>query len=248
MIIDQVDLASDYLNSFYDLTFVPTCYFDGGQQVLVGGYSSQAYYTSRINTCAQREVADLDLSIETTWLGEASLEITVNLTCNQFTNTPPDDPIEPEGIDEGFIETEYLFTTSAIDPDGDQLYYMWDWGNGEMSDWLGPYNSGETVDASHIWTVHGTFDVSVKAKDELDDESEWSPVASVKIAVPGDANGDGDCNVADAVYIIGYVFKEGAAPDPLIAGDANCDGQCNVADAVYIITYVFKDGAPPGCP
>jgi hypothetical protein len=54
--------------------------------------------------------------------------------------------------------------------------------------------------------------------------------------------------VADAVYIIGYVFKEGAAPDPLIAGDANCDGQCNVADAVYIITYVFKDGAPPGCP
>jgi hypothetical protein len=147
MIIDQVDLASDYLNSFYDLTFVPTCYFDGGQQVLVGGYSSQAYYTSRINTCAQREVADLDLSIETTWLGEASLEITVNLTCNQFTNTPPDDPIEPEGIDEGFIETEYLFTTSAIDPDGDQLYYMWDWGNGEMSDWLGPYNSGETVDA-----------------------------------------------------------------------------------------------------
>lgn len=64
----------------------------------------------------------------------------------------------------------------------------------------------------------------------------------------GDANGDGAVNVADAVYIINYVFKEGPAPDPLDAGDANCDGAVNVADAVYIINYVFKDGPVPGCP
>ena len=63
----------------------------------------------------------------------------------------------------------------------------------------------------------------------------------------GDANGDSNVNVGDAVYMINYVFKGGPAPDPLEAGDANCDGFPNVADAVYLINYVFKGGPAPGC-
>ncbi len=63
----------------------------------------------------------------------------------------------------------------------------------------------------------------------------------------GDANGDKEVNVADAVYLINYVFKGGPAPDPIEAGDANCDGQVNVGDAVYLITYIFHAGPPPGC-
>jgi len=66
--------------------------------------------------------------------------------------------------------------------------------------------------------------------------------------VCGDANGDGPINVADAVYIINYVFKGGPAPDPLEAGDANCDDAVNLADAVYLINYVFKGGPEPCCP
>ncbi|MEE9441436.1 MAG: FISUMP domain-containing protein [candidate division Zixibacteria bacterium] len=61
----------------------------------------------------------------------------------------------------------------------------------------------------------------------------------------GDANGDGDVNVGDAVYIISHVFKGGPAPNPIEAGDANCDGNCNVGDAVYLINYVFKGGPGP---
>jgi len=64
---------------------------------------------------------------------------------------------------------------------------------------------------------------------------------------PGDANGDGQVNVGDAVYIISYVFKGGPAPTPYAkcSGDANGDCQCNVGDAVYTISYVFKGGPPP---
>ena len=61
----------------------------------------------------------------------------------------------------------------------------------------------------------------------------------------GDANGDGDTNVGDAVYIINYVFKGGPAPVPLCAGDSNGDGDTNVGDAVHLINYVFKGGPPP---
>ncbi len=65
--------------------------------------------------------------------------------------------------------------------------------------------------------------------------------------VDGDANGDAQVNVADAVYLINFVFKQGPAPEPLEAGDANCDLSTNVADAVYLINYVFKGGPEPGC-
>jgi hypothetical protein len=64
---------------------------------------------------------------------------------------------------------------------------------------------------------------------------------------PGDANGDGGKNVGDAVYLIAYVFKGGAAPTPYpkCSGDANGDGGANVGDAVYMIAFVFKGGAAP---
>jgi hypothetical protein len=64
----------------------------------------------------------------------------------------------------------------------------------------------------------------------------------------GDANGDETVDVADAVYLINYVFKSGPAPDPEASGDSNADGAVDVADAVYTINYVFKSGPPPLCP
>lgn len=72
---------------------------------------------------------------------------------------------------------------------------------------------------------------------------------TIFIAAPaimcGDANGDGAVNVGDAVSLIAYVFKGGAAPDPVCAGNANGDADTNVGDAVSLISYVFKGGAAP---
>jgi hypothetical protein len=66
----------------------------------------------------------------------------------------------------------------------------------------------------------------------------------------GDANDDGDVNVADVVYLINYIFKGGPEPVPqLCVGDVNDDGDVNVADCVYLISYIFKGGPEPieGC-
>ncbi len=63
----------------------------------------------------------------------------------------------------------------------------------------------------------------------------------------GDANRDETVNVADAVFIINYVFKGGPASYPIYASDANCDKDVNVSDAVYLINYVFKGGNKPCC-
>jgi len=61
----------------------------------------------------------------------------------------------------------------------------------------------------------------------------------------GDANEDKKLNVGDAVYLINYIFKSGAAPAPLCKGDANHDTKVNVGDAVYHINYIFKSGPAP---
>ncbi len=63
----------------------------------------------------------------------------------------------------------------------------------------------------------------------------------------GDANGDNILNIADAVYLIGYIFGGGPAPEPVDAGDADCTGSVNVADAVFMVNYVFSGGPPPSC-
>lgn len=95
-------------------------------------------------------------------------------------NNAPDKPARPTGETEGKIDEEYTFSTSASDPEGDQVYYKWDWGD-ETSGWIGPYNSGELCESSHIWDDEGSYDIKVKAKDQYGDESPWSDPLSVSM-------------------------------------------------------------------
>jgi len=89
-------------------------------------------------------------------------------------NNPPNKPSTPSGQTNGNIGQEYSYTTSTTDPDGDQVYYLWDWGDGNNSGWLGPYNSGLTCGAKHIWNVKDNYNIKVKAKDIYGNESNWS--------------------------------------------------------------------------
>jgi len=67
----------------------------------------------------------------------------------------------------------------------------------------------------------------------------------VRSYLPGDANGDNTVDLSDAVYLVNYVFKDGAAPSRASAADANCDDVLNLADAVFLIAYIFHSGPPP---
>ena len=87
---------------------------------------------------------------------------------SDYENKRPSKPDQPEGPTSGKSGEEYTFTTSATDPDGDQLYYIWDWDDGNYSDWL------DTHEASYTWTEEAKFDIRVKAKDTNGGESDWS--------------------------------------------------------------------------
>ncbi len=61
----------------------------------------------------------------------------------------------------------------------------------------------------------------------------------------GDTDGSGAVSIADAVYLINYIFNGGPAPSPMETADVDCSGLASIADAVYIINYIFSGGAAP---
>jgi len=93
----------------------------------------------------------------------------------------PEQPDRPIGDTSGKVGKEYTYSTILFDPDGDQMYCKWDWGDGTFSDWLGPYDSDVNVEASHIWNEKGSYLIKVKAKDVYDAESDWSEPLSVSM-------------------------------------------------------------------
>lgn len=101
---------------------------------------------------------------------------------------PPEKPVKPNGPTNGKCGETCTFSTSTNDPYRDDVYYLWDWGDGEYSDWLGPNESGETVESSHIWINQGIFNIKVKAKDDYDCEGEWSEPFTIQVEPNSEAN------------------------------------------------------------
>jgi hypothetical protein len=94
-------------------------------------------------------------------------------------NSPPEKPEKPIGTPSGKVKTTYTYSTQTTDPDGDNVSYMWDWGDGTTSEWLGPFNSGVTMSVNHSWSTKGTYQIRAKAKDTNGAESNWSDPFSV---------------------------------------------------------------------
>lgn len=89
-------------------------------------------------------------------------------------NDPPETPFRPNGPTSGKIYREHTFTTSTIDPDENDIYYLFDWGDGYDSGWIGPYISGENAEASNTWSEQGNYEIKVIAQDINGAMSEWS--------------------------------------------------------------------------
>jgi hypothetical protein len=95
-------------------------------------------------------------------------------------SNPPATPVLT-GPDSGLTNEIYTFTAVTTDPDGDFIYYLFNWGDGHDSGWLGPFTSGTPANGSYIWNTPGSYDITVKAKDENGVESGMSPAHTIII-------------------------------------------------------------------
>ena len=102
------------------------------------------------------------------------------LAIGEPTNAP-NKPSRPNGPTSGSKGEELAYTTYATDPDGDDLYYKFDWDDGTYSDWIGPESSGSQVTGYKKWQKPGTYQVKVVARDDHGAVSEWSDPLAVKI-------------------------------------------------------------------
>jgi len=96
-------------------------------------YSADGYEDAIIYTCA--------CCGETTWVNVSLIP----------KNNPPNTPLPPWGQTSGYTGRTYEYSSVTADPEGDMVYYLFDWGDGSNSGWIGPKPSSITVTASHSW-------------------------------------------------------------------------------------------------
>jgi len=114
------------------------------------------------------------------------IQTTDSTTAYVAENYPPNKPSTPKGTTNGKANTEYKYSSDTTDPNQNQIYYLWDWGDGNTSGWLGPYESGVIVNASYNWIEKGNYEIKVKTKDIYEAESEWSD--PLPISMPKNIN------------------------------------------------------------
>jgi hypothetical protein len=100
-------------------------------------------------------------------------------------NSPPDSPGKPSGSSEAAVGSLCSYTTSARDPEEDQVRYTLDWGDGSTSI-TDMVPSGSTAGASHAWIRAGTYLVKAIATDSKGASSGWSSglTVTVKSSLP----------------------------------------------------------------
>jgi hypothetical protein len=87
-------------------------------------------------------------------------------------NNKPTAPII-NGRTKGNVDVEYTYSIVSSDPDGEDLFYYIDWGDGSIEDWSGPYTSGEEQTFTHTFSQEKNYVIKAKAKNEGSVESLW---------------------------------------------------------------------------
>jgi aminopeptidase N len=150
-------------------------------------------------------------------------------------------------LPDAYLGQPYNKRLAAI---GGTAPYYWSYYGGDL-----PYGlafQGDTagvVSGTPSWPATFYFTIRLTDSKIPPDTVLTSFALTVKEGLPpltcGDANSDHAVNISDAVFLIGYIFAGGAAPDPLSSGDVNCVDSVNISDAVYLISYIFSGGPAP---
>jgi PKD domain len=98
------------------------------------------------------------------------------------------------GPAEGIAGAAYNFTLASKDPDGDDIVFIIDWGDGNTTRTVPTLGENATI-VNHTWSVPGFFNITVRAVDGSNATSEPArhmiQVTPTPAPVPGDDRKDG---------------------------------------------------------
>lgn len=111
------------------------------------------------------------------------------------------------------------------------------------------FTGGEAGVLSGVPSYKATYYFTIRLADSAvppeADTLSYALVVTDPAFICGDCDNSKTINIADAVYIVNYIFSGGPAPQPYEAGDVDCSASVNIADAVYLIFYLFLLGRRP---
>lgn len=120
---------------------------------------------------------DMDYDCRYAGFGDAFYWMTLNIS---YGNAPPNSPSRPSGAPIWLRNRAAKFAASASDPNGDQLNYTFDWGDGTNSTTC-LVDSGTKGCMPHVWSKPGKYLVKCLATDIHGASSGWSISHAVRI-------------------------------------------------------------------
>lgn len=184
-LVDFTDDIADQYNEYINLNVIPSGWSQGSDHYYFWeyGYDALFYHEYEFNHyyhSPQDTIENMNITYDVK-CSRLILATLASLTQPSGPSNPPETPVQPDGPTEGLTYSEYSFSTSTTDPESDRIYYKWDWGD-EIGNWDGPFDSGETVEASHYWIEEGTYEIRVKARDSNGSiDSSWSNPLEIDI-------------------------------------------------------------------
>jgi hypothetical protein len=152
------------------------CTLSRGTSLFGAAYTNETGY-AKIEFTSPMQYGDT-VTLTVTGYNKVPSIITLTMT---GTDTAPQKPQKPSGIRRGTVGQNYTYTSTTIDDEDHQVLYQWDFGDGNLSEWLGPYESGRPCPITHTWETKGTYSVRVKAKDVYGLESDWSDPLDIRM-------------------------------------------------------------------
>ncbi len=163
-------------------------------------------------------------------------------------NAPPAAAIDAEPSSGPAPLVVRLSALASLDPDGDSLELDWS---------IAGRPAGDRAVFLVSLDEPGTHRVTLTVRDGFGGSDE----AAIDIEVTGggapsfvraDTNLDGARNLADAVFVLGFLFTGGDEPGCLKSADINDNGLIDLSDPVFFLNFLFTGGdaipAPfPGC-
>jgi hypothetical protein len=146
-----------------------------------------------------------------------------------------------------FYGRPYLYQFWAV---GGVKPYSWQLFSGDLPYGL-TFNPGTVGTLTGTPTYRATFYFTIVCADSDTPQKMDTLAMRLRVVDPpptvcGDADGSGQIDIADVVYLVSYIFASGAPPNPIAIGDTDCDGTVDIADVVRLVAHIFG-GAPSPC-
>jgi len=126
--------------------------------------------------------------------------IIVEVNENQAPVTSPID-----GPSQGKKGETYTYTFLAEDPEGDNIQYFVDWGDGTDTGWTDKHLSGTPFVKDHSWDEQSTYTIKFRARDDPNDDGDFSDGAesdweTLEVSMPK--------NKVKPLSIFYYLFRD----------------------------------------